>query len=216
MFSKIGSGRLLAITAAVASLGYVAQQRFSASAAESKTEHGGLSSKDFLELKLVKKTRYNHNTEVFSFALPDASAPLELPVASYVLCKAAVDGKEVIRPYTPIHQDEAGVLTLLVKEYESGNLSRYFGTLKEGDRLAIKGPMKKIEWSTNFKKEVGMVAGGSGITPMLQIMNRIFSDPKDTTKVTLVFANVTPKDILLREEIDALQRKVSLKFTLVS
>lgn len=34
-----------------------------------------------------------------------------------------------------------------------------------------------------------MMAGGSGITPMFQIMQQIANDPEDETKVTLLFAN---------------------------
>ena len=38
-------------------------------------------------------------------------------------------------------------------------------------------------------KEIGMVAGGTGITPMLQIINAVLRDKSDTTKIRLLFAN---------------------------
>jgi NAD(P)H-flavin reductase len=37
--------------------------------------------------------------------------------------------------------------------------------------------------------QIGMVAGGTGITPMLQIASAILKDPKDNTKIKLLFAN---------------------------
>jgi cytochrome-b5 reductase len=37
-----------------------------------------------------------------------------------------------------------------------------------------------------------------GITPMLQVLEEIFRNPQDKTKVTLVYANQTPNDILLK------------------
>ncbi len=49
----------------------------------------------------------------------------------------------------------------------------------------------------------GMIAGGSGITPMYQVANAILKNRYDTTQVTLIYANVTKEDILLREELDA-------------
>lgn len=49
-----------------------------------------------------------------------------------------------------------------------------------------------------------MVAGGTGITPMLQIVDEIVRNPNDKTEVTLVFANTSTKDILLKEQIDRL------------
>jgi hypothetical protein len=48
-----------------------------------------------------------------------------------------------------------------------------------------------------------MVAGGSGITPMFQVASAILRDPRDATKVFLVYANVAEGDILLREQLDA-------------
>jgi cytochrome-b5 reductase len=52
-----------------------------------------------------------------------------------------------------------------------------------------------------------MIAGGTGISPMLQVMEKILSDPNDKTQVSLVFANTTPQDILLKERLDALAKQ---------
>jgi cytochrome-b5 reductase len=54
-----------------------------------------------------------------------------------------------------------------------------------------------------------MLAGGSGITPMLQVVKEIVNNPEDHTTVHLVFANNTTEDILLRKEIDELVAKHS-------
>lgn len=47
-----------------------------------------------------------------------------------------------------------------------------------------------------------MIAGGTGITPMLQLIRAIAKDPEDNTQVSLLYANQTEKDILLREELE--------------
>jgi NAD(P)H-flavin reductase len=49
-----------------------------------------------------------------------------------------------------------------------------------------------------------MIAGGTGITPMLQVIRQIFNDVGDTTRVNLLFANVSSADILLKKELDEL------------
>merc|ERR1719221_1917537 len=49
-----------------------------------------------------------------------------------------------------------------------------------------------------------MIAGGSGITPMLQVVKEILKNPADKTEVTLIFCNQTPADILLSKELDQL------------
>merc|ERR1711920_961802 len=52
-------------------------------------------------------------------------------------------------------------------------------------------------------KNVGMIAGGTGITPMWQVAEAIFRDEMDNTKCSLLFANQEEGDILLRSELDA-------------
>lgn len=57
-----------------------------------------------------------------------------------------------------------------------------------------------------------MLAGGSGITPMYQVLIHILKNPKDKTHVSLIYANVTPADILLRQDLDALSVKYATQF----
>jgi cytochrome-b5 reductase len=57
-----------------------------------------------------------------------------------------------------------------------------------------------------------MIAGGTGITPMLQIIKAILKNPNDKTQISLIFANVNEEDILLREELDALMESNKNQF----
>lgn len=41
---------------------------------------------------------------------------------------------------------------------------------------------------------------------MLQIIRKVLSDPKDKTKISLLFGNVTEEDILLREYLDTISK----------
>jgi len=76
-----------------------------------------------------------------------------------------------------------------------------------GDELKKKRPIKKLEYKPNMKKMIGMIAGGSGITPMLQVTHEILKNPKDNTEVTLLYSNTTADDILLRDRIDDFAKK---------
>ena len=52
---------------------------------------------------------------------------------------------------------------------------------------------------------------------MLQIIQAILKDPEDTTRVSLLFANQTEQDILVREELEAMAKdreQFSLWYTL--
>jgi cytochrome-b5 reductase len=69
-------------------------------------------------------------------------------------------------------------------------------------------------YTSNMVREIGMLAGGTGITPMLQIIRAILKNPDDRTKVTLVYANVATNDILLREDLERLAAAYLDKFRL--
>jgi cytochrome-b5 reductase len=57
-----------------------------------------------------------------------------------------------------------------------------------------------------------MIAGGTGITPMLQIINEILANPNDKTSISLLFANQTEEDILLRNMLEDLSEKYQNRF----
>lgn len=50
---------------------------------------------------------------------------------------------------------------------------------------------------------------------MYQILEYALQDPSNKTRFTLLFANVTEKDILLKEEFDALKAKYPKTFNVV-
>ncbi len=57
-----------------------------------------------------------------------------------------------------------------------------------------------------------MIAGGTGITPMLQIIRAALKNPLDRTKLSLIYANVNVEDILLRTELDELAENHKERF----
>jgi cytochrome-b5 reductase len=87
-------------------------------------------------------------------------------------------------------------------------------TLRIGQTIKIKGPRGAMVYRPGLVRHFGMIAGGSGITPMLQIIRAIVRGrPKnggnDTTEVDLIFANVNAEDILLKDDLDLLAKEDS-------
>lgn len=125
------------------------------------------------------------------------------------------DGKDVYRSYTPVSDDDQlGSVDFVIKLYPTGKMSQILAAMSVGDSLMMKGPKGRLQYEANSKAEIGMVAGGSGITPMYQVLNAILKNPSDKTKVSLVFGNVTEEDILLREDLEKLSRMHSDRFRL--
>lgn len=75
--------------------------------------------------------------------------------------------------------------------------------------MKVKGPKGAMVYTPNMVKRFGMIAGGTGITPMLQVAKAILRGRPagDKTEVDLIFANVNEDDILLRQDLDKLARE---------
>lgn len=86
-------------------------------------------------------------------------------------------------------------------------MTQHVHGLKVGDTVSIKGPIPKFPYKANEFEHIGMIAGGSGITPMWQVIQDIANNKSDKTNVTLIYTNKSEKDILLREEFDKLAAK---------
>lgn len=78
--------------------------------------------------------------------------------------------------------------------------------MKIGDAIEIRGPKSAMQYSTSYTKHIGMIAGGTGITPMYQLIPAICDDESDPTKISLLYAINTEEDILLRHELDDFAR----------
>jgi len=143
-----------------------------------------------------------------------------MTVASCLITKATneADGKPIIRPYTPVSEPETkGYMDLVVKCYPDGAMSKVFAGLKVGDSIDIKGPIPKIQVTPGKigdrdVRTVGMLCGGTGITPMLQVAEHMLRDPKDTRTISLVYCNVSEDDIILKDRVDALAQKYKERF----
>jgi NAD(P)H-flavin reductase len=148
-----------------------------------------------------------------------------------------VGEKPVIRAYTPIttSYDPPGYFDLLIKVYfrnahpkfpDGGLMTQHLESLDIGDCIEVKGPIGSfiyfgqgqyqvkngITVSLRSCRHIGMIAGGSGITPVYQIIKSVLHDKNDPTELSLIYANRTENDILLRKELDELARNEKGRF----
>ena len=130
--------------------------------------------------------------------------------------------KEVERKYTPSSSDDdLGYFDLVIKVYrggvtarfvDGGKMSQYLESLSIGDSIEVAGPyglneykgkgLLSVKRKDQNVKNIGMLAGGTGITPMLQVITAILKDENDDTKLSLLFANQTEDDILVRDMLE--------------
>ena len=91
-------------------------------------------------------------------------------------------------------------------------MSTHLHSMEPDQRLSMKGPIPKYPLSENQHKHIGLIAGGTGITPMWQLIHHVFANPNDQTQITLVFANQTEDDILLKKELQELENRYPRRF----
>lgn len=110
-----------------------------------------------------------------------------------------------IRSRLPL--DEPGVLELLVKKYPNGKQSSNLHSLSPGDTLFFAAALRGPQWQPNSFGNIVLLAGGAGITPIYQLARGILRNPDDKTCIELVVGVNTDEDVLLKGEIETLQRE---------
>jgi len=163
----------------------------------------------FIGFELISKkvlTIGQNPVKEYRFKIEDDGV-LGLPIGQHISLKATIDGVEERRSYTPTLTG-FGFFDLVLKIYPLGKMTNHVDKLKIGEKIDVSGPKGKFEYKKNMLKEIGMIAGGTGITPMLQIVKEIFEDSTgDNTKVFLIFGNITENDIILKDKIDDYVKK---------
>ena len=137
---------------------------------------------------------------------------------------AEADHDEVHRTYSPTSSNaDVGHFEMVLKIYkggvvdrfpDGGKVSQYLDSLPIGAKLDVAGPYGLVEYAGKGKflirrkerkvRRVGMIAGGTGLTPLLQIIKTALADPDDDIELSLLFANQTEEDIFLRSELEVL------------
>jgi cytochrome-b5 reductase len=187
---------------------------------------------------LAHKENVSHDTRRFRFQLPSSKHVLGLPVGQHIYLTAHINGELVKRPYTPTTSDDnQGYFDLVIKVYPLGKMTQYLDKLHIGHTIDVSGPSGNLIYKDNglfdirtrkpepfvtrHVRQLGLIAGGTGITPMYQILNEILKEQTSILpgervdiKIWLLFANQTEQDILLRDELEQLAATNSDRFRL--
>lgn len=101
-------------------------------------------------------------------------------------------------------------------------MSQYVDNLKIGDMMDFRGPVGEFEYISNGKflldgeecsaTHFNMVAGGTGITPCMQVAAEILRHPADKTQISLIFAAREEGDLLMRSTLDEWEKCFPGKF----
>ena len=180
--------------------------------------------------KLQNKVVLSRDSFMLDFALPTPQHVLGLPTGKHMFLSAKINGEMVVRRYTPISSNyDVGCVKFVIKAYRpcerfpaGGKMSQYLDAMKVGDFLDFRGPVGEFEYVADGdflldgEEQKGtrfnMIAGGTGITPCMQIAAEILRHPSDPTQVSLIFACREEGDLLMRSTLDEWAAEFPNKF----
>ena len=169
---------------------------------------------------LLEKRRQSPDSWLLRFGLPEGRRHLgsdpALPTCIQVYHNGTDEDtglpKLLKKSYSPVsHPAEVGSFELLVKAYadrQGGGVGAGICATEPGESLVAKlKPERLFHGSPAISgrwDHIGLVAGGTGVAPLVQIIRIVLDDPADPTTVSLLSVNRREDDILMREELDRL------------
>lgn len=181
--------------------------------------------------RLQNKVVLSRDSFMLDFALPTPGHVLGLPTGKHMFLSAKINGETVVRRYTPISSNhDVGCVKFVIKAYppcpprfpDGGKMSQYLDAMKVGDILDFRGPVGEFEYhqdghflldgEAHTGTRFNMIAGGTGITPCMQIAAEILRHPEDPTQVSLIFACREEGDLLMRTTLDEWAEHFPTKF----
>lgn len=173
--------------------------------------------KPFVTAKCTANEAHTSNTRLITLALPE-KWNTAVPIANVTVraVPAAVGEqtpKPIARPYNPLSWQSGNSVTILVKKYDGAQMGTKLHSLQVNEEVEVKGPNQQWKCEPGKYKHYAMVAGGTGITPLIQASEHILKS--DTASVTMLTFNKTPDDVLLRKHLAQLQVMYPGRFKVV-
>ena len=117
----------------------------------------------------------------------------------------AEDGYQAVRSYSLASSGDADILELAVDEVPDGEVSPYLvEDVRAGDELEVRGPIGAyFVWTPDRPEPVQLIAGGSGIVPLLA-MARVHAGSASTAPMRMLYSVRSPDDAFYADELDGL------------
>nr|WP_225937595.1 ferredoxin--NADP reductase [Myxococcus sp. RHSTA-1-4] len=175
----------------------------------------GLHSRTLRVERVVRET-----TDAVTLVLGDPSgAPITFQPGQFFTVLVTVNGQSLRRAYSascaPGGEGPSRV-ALTVKRVPGGCVSNFLNDRAErGMRVEVLGPSGAFtpEPSSGAPRHLVLLAGGSGITPLMSIARTVLAS-EPATRVSLVYGNRREVDIIFREALATLARERPGRFVL--
>jgi ferredoxin-NADP reductase len=164
--------------------------------------------KKSLLLLLSRIQEQTHDSRTLRFLLPQGNGFHPRP-GQFLTFNWILDGKRIARPYSICSSPlQKGYLEITVKRTEGGWVSAFLNEqVNVGLTVEAWGPSGQFCFDESQHDRAVLVAGGSGITPMMSML-RYIDDLGLITDVTLLYFVRTPRDIMFASELAQLRGSI--------
>ncbi len=163
--------------------------------------------------RTVKVVDVVHETAdaVSIYLAEEDDSPIKFKPGQFLSVDVTVDGKTLRRAYSLASACLPGVpVHITVKRIADGRVSNQLNdTIQAGDTLSVLGPSGNftVEPRAVNQRHFVMVAGGSGITPIMSLLETVLREEK-RSKVTLIYGNRGWDDIIFRDRLTRLTEEL--------
>lgn len=163
---------------------------------------------EVLNLTLERIETQTHDTKMLRFVLP-ANQQIAPRPGQFLTFDWMIDGKTVKRSYTICSSPtQRSFVEITPKRVENGHVSKFLNdSAAVGLTVKARGPYGKFYFDETKQERLVLMAGGSGITPMVAML-RYIDDLCLKVDVTLIYCVRTEQDIIFGNELAAIQKRV--------
>jgi cytochrome-b5 reductase len=157
----------------------------------------------FFSMEILSIVRETKDSFLYKFKLPEGRC-LGLSTGQHIVARVfAENGVPITRQYTPISTlEQKDWFEVLIKLYPDGVMSREIMKWSVGTQVDWKGPYGGFKYEMNKYDRLVLLACGTGIAPMVNIIREILDKEEDETRILLLYACRSQHDIFLKETID--------------
>lgn len=145
-----------------------------------------------------------------------AGAPLLFKAGQYFTLFVESEGESLRRAYSASSMPGEARLALTIKRVPGGRCSTYVNEkVRAGDRLELIGPSGSfcVEVDSSARRELVLLAGGSGITPLMSIARAVLAN-EPHSRVALLYGNRSESDVIFADALVRLRREHGDRFVL--
>lgn len=174
-----------------------------------------MSDNEYVLCTLTSIVPVTGDTQIYQFSLPQSTRlTTALPGQHLILQQTTENGNSSFTRQFTILTHDARSFKTLIKTYRDGRMSRFICDWKVGESVPWRGPLGVFRYSPGSFKQIVAFAMGTGIVPILSVVESILKDEDDETMLDLHFGFKDLENVLLIDNLSRISDYWNVTLTL--